>query len=68
MQGLLDHVGFTSTNVDDERPALPQKLRALPVPPGFRGTWRIQSLEHRAQLANGSRCGQSWSSRSYTTT
>jgi hypothetical protein len=50
-----------------ERPALPQKLRA-PVPPGFRGTWRIQSLEHRAQLANGSRCGQSWSSRSYTTT
>jgi hypothetical protein len=56
------------TNVDEERPALPQKLSALPVPPGFRGTWRIQSLEHGAQLANGSRFGQSWSSRSYTTT
>jgi ATP-dependent DNA ligase len=36
-QGLLDHVGFTSTIARDERPALTQKLRALRVQPGFTG-------------------------------
>ena len=36
-QGLLDHVGFTSTIAKDERPALTRKLRALQAPPGFTG-------------------------------
>jgi ATP-dependent DNA ligase len=36
-QGLLDHVGFTSTIANDERPALTQKLRALQASPGFTG-------------------------------
>jgi ATP-dependent DNA ligase len=36
-QGLLDHVGFTSTIVNDERPALTRKLRALQASPGFTG-------------------------------
>jgi ATP-dependent DNA ligase len=36
-QGLLDHVGFTSTIANEERPALTQKLRALHAPPGFTG-------------------------------
>jgi ATP-dependent DNA ligase len=36
-EGLLDHVGFTSTIPNDERPALTRKLRALRAPPGFTG-------------------------------
>jgi ATP-dependent DNA ligase len=36
-QGLLDHVGFTSTIVERERAALTRKLRALRAPPGFTG-------------------------------
>jgi ATP-dependent DNA ligase len=36
-QGLLDHVGFTSTIANDERSALTRKLRALQAPPGFSG-------------------------------
>jgi ATP-dependent DNA ligase len=36
-QGLLDHVGFTSTIAKDERPALTRKLRALQTSPGFTG-------------------------------
>ena len=36
-QGLLDHVGFTSTIANDEREALTRKLRALQAPPGFTG-------------------------------
>ena len=36
-QGLLDHVGFTSTIANDERPALTQKVRALQGSPGFSG-------------------------------
>jgi ATP-dependent DNA ligase len=36
-QGLLDHVGFTSTVANDERLALTRKLRALQAPPGFTG-------------------------------
>ena len=36
-QGLLDHVGFTSTIANNEREALTQKLRALSEPPGFTG-------------------------------
>ena len=36
-QGLLDHVGFTSTIAKDEREALTRKLRALQARPGFTG-------------------------------
>jgi ATP-dependent DNA ligase len=36
-QGLLDHVGFTSTIANDERQALTRKLRALQEQPGFTG-------------------------------
>ena len=36
-QGLLDHVGFTSTIAKHERPALTRKLRALRASPGFTG-------------------------------
>jgi ATP-dependent DNA ligase len=36
-QGLLDHVGFTSTIANDERSALTRKLRALQASPGFTG-------------------------------
>ena len=36
-QGLLDHVGFTSTIANDERAALTGKLQALRAAPGFTG-------------------------------
>ena len=36
-EGLLDHVGFTSTIADDEREALTRRLSALQAPPGFTG-------------------------------
>ena len=36
-EGLLDHVGFTSTIANDEREALTRKLRALQGGPGFTG-------------------------------
>ena len=35
--GKLDHVGFTSTITDAERPALTKKLEALRGAPGFTG-------------------------------
>jgi ATP-dependent DNA ligase len=35
--GKLDHVGFTSTISDKERPALTKQLEALIEPPGFSG-------------------------------
>jgi ATP-dependent DNA ligase len=35
--GELDHVGFTSTISDKERPALTRQLEALIAPPGFTG-------------------------------
>jgi ATP-dependent DNA ligase len=35
--GRLDHVGFTSTISDKERPALTKQLQALIEPPGFTG-------------------------------
>jgi ATP-dependent DNA ligase len=37
-EGKLDHVGFTSTIANGERPALTRQLRALRAPPGFTGT------------------------------
>ena len=36
-QGLLDHVGFTSTIANEERPELTRKLAAMRAPPGFTG-------------------------------
>jgi len=36
-QGLLDHVGFTSSIPAKERPALTKELEALVRPPGFTG-------------------------------
>jgi ATP-dependent DNA ligase len=36
-QGLLDHVGFTSTITNAEQPELTRKLEALIQPPGFTG-------------------------------
>ena len=36
-EGLLDHVGFTSTITDRERPALTKMLERLGSPPGFSG-------------------------------
>jgi len=35
--GKLDHVGFTSTISDEERPGLTRRLEALRQPPGFTG-------------------------------
>ena len=36
-QGLLHHVGFTSTIKRDDKPALTRKLKSLIAPPGFTG-------------------------------
>jgi ATP-dependent DNA ligase len=36
-QGKLDHVGFTATITNAERPALTKQLEALIAPPGFTG-------------------------------
>jgi ATP-dependent DNA ligase len=36
-QGKLDHVGYTSTITDEERPALTKQLKALEAGPGFTG-------------------------------
>jgi ATP-dependent DNA ligase len=36
-QGLLDHVGFTSSIHAEDRPALTKKLQATVKPPGFSG-------------------------------
>jgi ATP-dependent DNA ligase len=37
-EGRLNHVGFTATISDEERPALTRKLEAMREPPGFTGT------------------------------
>jgi ATP-dependent DNA ligase len=36
-EGKLDHVGFTATITNEERPALTKRLEALRAPPGFTG-------------------------------
>ncbi|MBC8013241.1 MAG: ATP-dependent DNA ligase, partial [Methyloceanibacter sp.] len=36
-EGKLDHVGFTATITNAERPALTKQLQALIAPPGFTG-------------------------------
>jgi ATP-dependent DNA ligase len=35
--GLLDHVGFSATITNADRPAMTERLRALAAPPGFTG-------------------------------
>ena len=49
-EGKLDHVGFTSTITNEERPALTKVLEALIASPGFTGKapGRSEPLEHRA--------------------
>ncbi len=37
-EGRLDHVGFTSSITDDERPALTRRLEAIAGEPGFTGS------------------------------
>jgi ATP-dependent DNA ligase len=36
-EGKLDHVGFTATITDEERPRLTKRLETLRAPPGFTG-------------------------------
>jgi ATP-dependent DNA ligase len=36
-EGLLDHIGFTSTIKREDKPALTKKLKKLIAPPGFTG-------------------------------
>ena len=68
-QGLLDHVGFTSTIANDERAALTRKLRALQGAPGFTGRRQADpAAGARNAAANGRHCDRSWSSRSDTIT
>jgi hypothetical protein len=64
-QGKLDHVGFTATITDEERPSLTKRLEALREAPGFTGKapggpsrWRAPN-----EAGNGSRCGPNSSSR-----
>ena len=47
-EGLLHHVGFTSSFKTEERESLTRKLEKLIRPPGFTGlrTRRAQPLEH----------------------
>ena len=54
-QGLLDHVGFTSTIANDERQALTRKLRALQARARVygQGAGRAQPLEHGTQQQMG---------------
>jgi ATP-dependent DNA ligase len=36
-EGKLDHIGFTSSIKDEDRPALTKKLESMIKPPGFTG-------------------------------
>lgn len=68
-QGKLNHVGFTSTITDEERPALTRRLEALRQAPGFtekRPADRADGTPNEAQT--GSRYSRSSSSRSGSTT
>jgi ATP-dependent DNA ligase len=67
--GLLHHVGFTSSIAAADKPALTQHLEKLIKPPGFTGNspggpsrWSTECS------ADGSRCSPSSSSRSATIT
>ena len=67
-QGLLDHVGFTSTIANDERAALTRKLHALQVrraSPASRQAAPAAGARNAA--ANGGRSSRNWSSRSAMT-
>jgi ATP-dependent DNA ligase len=43
--GKLDHVGFTATITNEERPALTKRLEALKAPPGFTGRRRAAKAD-----------------------
>ena len=62
-EGKLDHVGFTSTITNEERPALTKVLEALIAPPGFTGKARAgRAAGAPSARPNGSRSSQSsWS-------
>ena len=67
-QGLLDHVGFTSTIANDERQALTKSCALCRQRQVSRARRRAAlAAGARNAAANGSRCGRSWSSRSDTT-
>ena len=59
--GKLDHVGFTSSIHDEDRPALTRKLRKLIKPPGFTGKapgGRAAGVRNARR--NGNRCRPNW--------
>jgi ATP-dependent DNA ligase len=65
--GLLHHVGFTSTIRRADKPALTRKLEALIAPPGFTGNAPGGRVAGRPSgRANGSRSSPSSWSRSAT--
>jgi ATP-dependent DNA ligase len=66
--GLLHHVGFTSTIKREDKPALTKKLKVLIAPPGFTGTPRVvRAAGRRSAPASGSRSRRSSWSRFATT-
>ena len=67
-EGLLHHVGFTSTIKQADKPALTRKLKGLIAPPGFTGARRAdRAAGRRSGRANGSRCSRGSWSKSATT-
>ena len=66
--GLLNHVGFTSSLKREEKKALTKKLKKLIAPPGFhrRQARRTEPLVDRSARRNGSRSSRNWWSRSVT--
>ena len=67
-QGLLNHVGFTTTIGKGERLALTRRLEALREAPGFTGDAPGgPSRWSTARSGSGSPCVRSWWSRSATT-
>jgi ATP-dependent DNA ligase len=59
--GRLDHVGFTSTIRDAERPTLTRKLEKLRGVPGFTGRHRAARVDGAPSAAeNGNRFELNW--------
>ncbi|MDK1493535.1 ATP-dependent DNA ligase [Sinorhizobium sp. 7-81] len=62
--GTLNHVGFTATISDKERPPLTRRLEALREPPASPARHRaVQAAGAASVAANGSRFGRNSSSR-----